>query len=164
MIPAFSISPRIAAKYQDQIAAHMLASLPSARRRDRSVAAGKAALKRSQEAFMAKRQAERDTLAPKVRQLFAQGLNQTQIASQLGISRNLAQRVFREAGLKVVASNAQKSKAAADLRSRLAPDVLRMLAEGMTRRDIAAQLGMDRNTVARIINDDRVRRSERVAA
>ena len=160
MIPAFSISPRVAAKYQDQIAAHMLASLPSARRRDRSVASGKAALKRSQEAFMA----ERESLAPKVRQLFAQGLNQTQIANQLGISRNLAQRVFRETGLQVVASNAQKSKAAADLRARLAPDVLRMLADGMTRRDIAAQLGMDRNTVARIINDDRVRRSERVAA
>ena len=28
MIPAFSVSPRVAAKYQDAIAAHMLATLP----------------------------------------------------------------------------------------------------------------------------------------
>lgn len=28
MIPAFSVSPRVAAKYQDAIAAHMLAALP----------------------------------------------------------------------------------------------------------------------------------------
>lgn len=100
MIPAFSISPLIAAKYQDQIAAHMMASLDRPIRfdeRQKSAPVPPPAHKGAA-AQMAKRAAERRALIPKVMQMKREGMLQREIARELKISVDRLRVIIQEAG------------------------------------------------------------------
>lgn len=139
---------------QDAIRERMIASLR-----------GKASLKEAKapkmpkppssahQEFMDRRKAERDALMPKVREMAARGMNQTQIAAKIGASRGFVARIFSEAGIKTISANEQKSWEAAEARARLAPVIEAMLAEGKSRIAVAAELGVDRNFVGRIVKE-----------
>ena len=100
MIPAFSISPLIAAKYQDAIAAHMLAALPQRPARNLPSKATRIPPP-SQEgnaAQIAKRAAERRAMIPVVMQMKREGMLQREIARELKISVDRLRVIIQEAG------------------------------------------------------------------
>lgn len=100
MIPAFSVSPRVAAKYQDAIAAHMLATLPQRPVRNLPSKATRIPPP-SQEgnaAQIAKRAAERRAMIPVVMQMKREGMLQRDIARQLKISVDRLRVIIQEAG------------------------------------------------------------------
>ena len=100
MIPAFSVSPRVAAKYQDQIAAHMMASLDRPIRFDERQKSARVPppAHKGAAAQMAKRAAERRALIPEVMQMKQGGMLQRDIARQLNISVDRLRVIIQEAG------------------------------------------------------------------
>lgn len=101
MIPAFTVSPHVAAKYQDQIAAHMLASIP---RQFRAIPDRVYALADHTPAFLGTRAsagkfaAERAEMTPHVLRMRDARMPQREIADALGVSRYRIGRIIAEAG------------------------------------------------------------------
>lgn len=101
MIPAFTVSPHVAARLQDEIAAHMLAATPRHMRPIITRFALPAGMTSAQIATLASSgmfAAEREAMTPRVLEMRSEGMVQREIASQLGMSRYRVARIISEAG------------------------------------------------------------------
>lgn len=98
MIPVFEANPHVAARLQDAVAAHMLASIP--RRRQLTAKSVRVAPPAEQGAAaqIAKRAAERKAIAPTVLRMRQEGMLQRDIARELKMSVDRLRVIIAEAG------------------------------------------------------------------
>ena len=100
MIPAFTVSPHVAAKLQDEIAAHMIAATPRHLRPIITRFAPPTGMTSAQIATRASSgmfAAEREAMMPRVLHMRSEGMVQREIAAQLGMSRYRVARIISEA-------------------------------------------------------------------